>query len=201
MDSSLFTVHHIQMDDFAPPRIKPSVARLAAIFLKNGALTFGGGDATTAAIQRELVGNKRWLSDREFGTCYAVSRITPGTNLLAFCTAVGWRLLGWHGAFSALLLASIPGAVLLVVLTSFYDGVQRSPLMASTIHAALAATVGIMLASVWILLSPSLRRHPAPTLILVCGSLFLSLYASFSPLEVLAIAAAFGLLVPGGEGR
>ncbi|MEO8627652.1 MAG: chromate transporter, partial [Betaproteobacteria bacterium] len=155
-----------------------------------------GGDATTASLQRELVGNRGWLSERDFATCYAVSRITPGTNLLAFCTAVGWRMMGIRGALLALLLASIPGATLLVVLTGFYDAAPSHPIVLSAVHAALAATVGIMLSSAWILLRPTLRRRPALTVALVAASLFLSVYASFSPLEIIAVAAVAGLLVP-----
>ena len=184
------------MEDSEASKTKLSIGKLASVFLRNGTLTFGGGDATTASLQRELVGNRHWLSERDFGTCYAVSRITPGTNLLAFCTAVGWRMMGVRGALLALLLASVPGAALLIVLTGFYDAAPSNPIVLSAVHAALAATVGIMLSSAWILLRPSLRRRRLRTVALVAASLFLSFYASFSPLEIIAFAAVVGLLAP-----
>jgi chromate transporter len=176
-----------------------SVTRLARVFLRNGTFTFGGGDATTASLQRELVANRGWLSEREFGACFAVSRVTPGTNLLAFCTAVGWTLLGLRGALSALVLASIPGAVLLMLMTGFYDAATSSPWLASAIHAALAAAVGIMLAAVWLLLRRPLRRAPARTLVVAVPALLLSVYGFVTPLEVLALAAGFGLVAPEDE--
>jgi hypothetical protein len=37
-----------------------------------------------------------------FNLAYALSRLTPGTNLLAFCTAVGWLILRLPGALLAL---------------------------------------------------------------------------------------------------
>jgi chromate transporter len=177
-------------------RVKLSIAGLARVFLRNGTFTFGGGDATTAALQRELVANRGWLSEHEFGACYTVSRITPGTNLLAFCTAVGWTLLGLRGAISALLLASIPGALVLIVMTHFYGAATRNPWLTSAIHAALAAAVGIMLAAVWTLLRGPLRRRPGRTVMVAAPALVLSFYGLLSPLEVLALAAGFGLLVP-----
>ena len=175
-------------------RQKLSIAALARVFVRNGTFTFGGGDATTASLQRELVANRGWLSEHEFGACYAVSRVTPGTNLLAFCTAVGWTLLGLRGALSALLLASIPGAVVLMLMTGFYGAAARNPWLMSAIHAALAAAVGIMLAAVWTLLRGPLRRRPARTVVVAAPALVLSLYGLLSPLEVLALAAGFGLL-------
>jgi chromate transporter len=173
-----------------------SITALARVFLRNGTFTFGGGDATTAALQRELVINRRWLSEHQFGACYAVSRVTPGTNLLAFCTAVGWALLGLRGALWALLLASIPGAAVLMLMTAFYSAATRNPWLVSAIHAALAAAVGIMLAAVWALLRGPLRHGPARTLVVALPALLLSLYGLLSPLEVLASAAGFGLVAP-----
>jgi hypothetical protein len=37
-----------------------------------------------------------------FNLAYALSGLTPGTNLLAFCTAVGWLILRLPGALLAL---------------------------------------------------------------------------------------------------
>src|SRR5262245_43157660 len=153
---------------------KLSVAALARVFLRNGVFTFGGGDATTASLQRELVANRGWLSEQQFGACYAVSRVTPGTNLLAFCTATGWTLLGWRGALWALLLASIPGAAVLMLMTGVYRTALANPWSASAIHAALAAAVGVMLAAVWTLLRVPLRRMPVRTAVVTVPALLLS---------------------------
>ncbi|HEY3228552.1 MAG TPA: chromate transporter, partial [Roseiflexaceae bacterium] len=111
-------------------------------------------------------------------------------------TAVGWTLLGLRGALSALLLASIPGAVLLMLMTGFYGAATSNPWLLSAIHAALAAAVGIMLAAVWTLLQGPLRRRPARTVAVAGPALVLSLYGVLSPLEVLALAASFGLVAP-----
>ncbi|HTS52503.1 MAG TPA: chromate transporter [Burkholderiales bacterium] len=175
---------------------KLSARALARVFLRNGAFTFGGGDATTASLQRELVTHHNWLSKHQFGVCYAVSRLTPGTNLLAFCTAVGWTLLGLRGALWALLLASIPGAAVLMLMTGFYGAATGNPWLMSAIHAALAAAVGIMLAAVWALLRGPLRRSPARTVLVALPALLLSLHGVLSPLQVLALAAGFGLVAP-----
>jgi chromate transport protein ChrA len=56
--------------------------------------------------------------------------------------------------------------------------------------------VGIMLAAVWTLLQGPLRRRPARTVAVAAPALVLSLYGVLSPLEVLALAASFGLVAP-----
>ena len=50
------------------------------------------GSATTAVMHGQLVTKRRWLNDERFTLCFALGRLTPGTNLLAFCTGVGWLL-------------------------------------------------------------------------------------------------------------
>ena len=66
---------------------KPSLAALTRLYLKIGNTTFGGGDPTMALLQRELIG-RQWITRDDFALAYSLARVTPGTNILAFCAAV-----------------------------------------------------------------------------------------------------------------
>ncbi len=94
---------------------------LLLIFLRLANLTFGGGAATVAALQRELVEKRHWLSTADFGLSYALSRITPGTNLYAFCTAAAWLIDGTRSAILALVISSLPCCALVWLLTAGFD--------------------------------------------------------------------------------
>src|SRR3984957_6561754 len=84
-----------------------SVAELASIFGRFGNITFGGGSATIAVLHREIVSKRKWISEEVFALCYALSRVTPGTNLLAFETGAGWIVRGWSGALVSRLSLSL----------------------------------------------------------------------------------------------
>src|SRR5258706_14603515 len=86
----------------------PSLTDLIRAFVRYGIFTCGGGSPPIAVLQDELVDRRRWLNHEPFQLSYALSRVTPGTNLLAFCTAAGWLLRGWTGALVSLPAASIP---------------------------------------------------------------------------------------------
>src|SRR6266545_4318631 len=103
---------------------KLSLARLTGIYLRVGNLTFGGGDPTMAALQNELVVRHGWLTPEKYALTYALARITPGTNVLAFCAGSGWYILGWRGAAAAVLAASLPSAIFTVLLTAGYDAAR-----------------------------------------------------------------------------
>ena len=80
-----------------------SLRRLLFLSLRVGNSTFGGGEPTMAVFQRELVGRRGWLSPEQYGLAYGLARVTPGTNVLAFCAAAGWQLLKWPGALAVVL--------------------------------------------------------------------------------------------------
>jgi chromate transporter len=177
-------------------RTIPARAReLSAIFFRIGGLTFGGGNAGIAALNRELVSKRGWLSQSQFQFCYALARVTPGTNLLAFCVAVGWSLLGWPGALLAVLSLSVPSAVLVILFTHIYEAWRTYPMAQTVIRGLLAATIGIIVASAWILARPTFISgkwlRPA---VIITGAMILPLRYSTPPLRVLALAALVGLI-------
>src|SRR5262249_41881351 len=127
--------------------------------------------------------------------CYALARVAPGTNLLAFCVAVGWSLLGWPGALLALLSLSVPSAALVILITHIYESWHTHPLAQTVIQGLLAATIGIIVASAWALVRPALTSGKwIRTFVIVTGAIILTLRFSVSPLRVLALAALVGLI-------
>ncbi|MCX6592603.1 MAG: chromate transporter [Acidobacteria bacterium] len=169
----------------------PPLGPLAGLFLRIGNLTFGGGGPTIAAFQRELVTRRRWLTPEQFALSYALSRITPGTNLFAFCTCAGALLRGLPGALAALLAASVPSCLLVAVLTAGFDTASRFGAVNVAIDGAVAASVGILLASCWAIVAPYVTRANGLRTALIAGASFgLSMLAA--PILVLALAAAVG---------
>jgi chromate transporter len=172
---------------------KPSIPELSGVFFRIGNFTFGGGAATTAALQREMVERRRWYDTLQFGLCYALARVTPGTNLFAFSTASGWLLRGWWGAIAALLVVSIPSCVLVCLVTVGFDSWSRNRFFQGAIAGALAASVGALLASFWLLVRPYLnRQHVVQTVLILLGSIALSFFAHWSPIVVLLLAGIVG---------
>lgn len=172
-----------------------TLRRLSLIFLRVGNLTFGGGDPTMAALHSELVKSRGWLTPAQYGLAYALARITPGTNVLAFSAAIAWELLAWPGAILAVVAASAPSAVLAAFLTAGYESGRSNPLAMAAIAGTLAAAVGMMGTGAWQLIWPHLRAGRwVRSLVVVSASIVLSLVFSLSPIYVLGLAAVAGLL-------
>src|SRR3984957_8807141 len=123
---------------------RPRLIDVTTLFFRVGVTVFGGGDPTIAILQREFY-RRDWLSPEKFAIAFGLARLTPGTNMLAFCAATGWYLLGFGGALAAVLAITIPASVLVVWLTRAYDLTAHFRLAQAIAHAVLGAAVGTMI--------------------------------------------------------
>jgi chromate transporter len=55
---------------------------LATMFLRIGAITFGGGFVMIPLIEADVVHNNHWLTQQEFADATALGQITPGPVLI-----------------------------------------------------------------------------------------------------------------------
>jgi chromate transporter len=167
---------------------------LAWLYTRIGSTTFGGGDPTMAALQGELF-ERQWLTREQYGLIYALARVTPGTNILAFCAGTGWVALGWFGAALAVIGASVAAAGVATLLTAGYVAWRQNNWAMTAIGGMLAAATGLMAVAAYSLLKPHCR--PARWLraaVIFGAALVLALHFRFTPIQVLALAAVAGAL-------
>lgn len=141
-----------------------------------------------ALLQRELIGRK-WITRDDFALAYSLARITPGTNVLAFCAGTGARVLGFAGAVAAVLAVTVPSAILAVLLTRGFEAWATHPWATAAIGGTVAAVSGMMWASVWSLIRPYLGLRA----LLFTGGAFLAAWKfHVTPVPVILAAALAG---------
>ena len=174
------------------------LAPIAWVFARYANLTLGGGSATTAVMHGEIVSKRHWVSDEQFALAFALGRLTPGTNLLAFCVGIGWILNRWAGAVIALLAASIPCTLAVVVITVVFAEWQENAFAQAAIKGAIAAAVAITVKTVWTIAHPHFRPGNRTRVLLIGVAAFsLHVFVGVSPINVLLLAAVAGFLLPG----
>jgi chromate transporter len=179
---------------------RPALRSIASLYLRVGNLTFGGGDAITAVLQRELVLRHRWLTLEQHGLAQSLAKVTPGTAILAFCAATAWMLRGWAGAVAAVLAVSVPSAALTVLLTAAFTSLSGSTRAVAVLAAILASAVGMMWAASWLLVKPQLGRTTWLRTVVVVGGAFVAFSRwSISPVQVLVAAALVGFFWIGSD--
>ena len=90
-------------------------------FLKIGAFTFGGGYAMIPLIQREIVENKKWLTNKDISDVIAIAETTPGPIAINAATFVGYKTNGIKGAIASTMGVVLPSFVIIVLISAgFY---------------------------------------------------------------------------------
>ncbi len=175
---------------------KPALARVANAFLRIGNTTFGGGDTTQAALQREFVDRQGWITQEDYAIAFSLARITPGTNVVAFCAAIGARVAGWRGAVAGALAETVPSAAIAVAITWGYEAWRGNPWVHAAIAGAAAAVAGMMFASVWLLLRPHLRsmRQALRAMLFFAAAFIAAWEFRVTPLPIIGAAALAGFL-------
>ena len=177
-----------------PQTSPPSLRRLTEIFFRIGNTTFGGGLVTIAMLGRELVDTRHWLSRQKFELAFALSRVTPGTTIIAFCAAIGAVICGIAGAIAAVFALTAPSSALAVVILQGFESWQGNRIAMAAIGGTVAAVAGMMWSSVWTILRPhvgGLRRTLLTTLI--AGGAFLASWKyKVTPLNIIIVATLIG---------
>ncbi len=86
-----------------------------------GIMTFGGGYAMIAVIQRELGEKRKWVGNDELLDYIAISQVTPGVIAVNIATFVGRKRKGIPGAIVATLGVVAPSIIIILVIAAVLD--------------------------------------------------------------------------------
>lgn len=129
------------------------ILKLAVILFVINGMTVGGGYAMVPLLQKELVENHHWLTNKEFIDAIAIGQVTPGplTVMNAF---MGFKVGGLAGALVAMLASYLPSIIIVTLVTRNYLKYKESWIVKSSFNGIKPAVVGL-LAAVLIFLGKS----------------------------------------------
>ena len=86
-------------------------------FFKIGLITFGGGYAMIAVIERELVERKKWITHEEFLDIIAIAESSPGPIAINSATFIGHKVCGFLGSLFATLGVVLPSFTIIFIIS------------------------------------------------------------------------------------
>jgi len=175
-------------------------AEIFVEFFKIGLFMFGGGYGGIALFYRELVENKKWISEDEFLKIVGIAESTPGPIAINTATWIGYVLGGIPGSIIATLGVVLPAYLVItgvvVVLRPYLEqdlakAVFRG-INAAVIALILYAFIGLARSVLFVKETFSLD---VVSLMIFVVSLVLLLTTKITPIVVIGISALIGLLV------
>jgi chromate transporter len=171
-------------------------AEALRVWTRIGCLSFGGPAGQIALMHRELVDERRWLTETQFLSALNFCMLLPGPEAMQLATYAGWRMHGVKGGLAAGLLFFLPGALVILALSILYVSFGNLPWVAGFFFGIKAAVLAIVLEA---LLRVARRALKTNIDWLIAGLAFITLFGFNAPFPlIIAVAAIVGAMrVPG----
>lgn len=169
-------------------------------FFKIGLITFGGGYAMIAIIEKELVEKKRWIEYDEFKDIIAIAESTPGPIAINSATYIGYKKSGVLGAFFSTLGVVLPSFTIIFIISLFFDKFQSLTWVNYAFRGIQACVVFLILSAGIKMFIKSKKTifNAALFSLTVIGLILISLFSvNFSTIFIILIGGAIGLTVYG----
>ena len=165
----------------------PTPSEMLSAFGRIGLLSFGGPAAQIAVMHRELVDDRKWMTEAQFLRALSFCMMLPGPEAMQLATYAGWRLRGTFGGVLAGLLFVLPGAVVITALAAIYISYGEVPLV-QTLFLGVKATVIVIVAQALARLSGKALKGAGDVALAVAA--FVALFALHLPFPLIIALAA-----------
>lgn len=163
---------------------------LALLFLKLGAISFGGPAAAIGLMQEEVVRKRRWVTQQRYLDMLGITNLIPGPNSTEMAISVGFARAGWAGLVVAGVGFIVPAALITGAIAWTYDRYGTLPLAESLLAGVKPAVIAVIVIAVWRLGKIAVRD----AWLALLGTLALAAFlAKLSPLAILMGGGLIGM--------
>lgn len=162
-------------------------------FMKIGGITFGGGYAMLPMIQREIVEKRKWATDEEILDYFAVAQCTPGVIAVNTATFVGKKRKGIFGGIIATLGVIFIPMIIIFIIASFLKAISHVEAVKNALWGISIAVCATIFSSLIKMMKKSIKDFIGVLLFIL--ALFVSIFFDVSPIIVVVISAAIGIIV------
>lgn len=162
-------------------------------FFRIGLFTFGGGYAMLPMLQKEAVEHYRWATDEELADYYAIGQCTPGTIAVNTATFIGNKRRGFAGAAAATAGVVTPSLIIITLIAAFIRNFSDIPWVKHAFAGIRVAVCALIVNAVAKLWKSGVRD--AFGVVLFAASVAASVLFSVSPVPIVVLSAAAGILI------
>ena len=169
---------------------------VALLFLKLGALSFGGPAVYIALMHYETVHRRRWIDEQRFLDLVSATNLIPGPNATEMAIHLGLIRAGWSGLIAAGILFILPGMTATLLVAWAYVTYGSIPEVGWMLYAVKPIVIGIVIEALWNL---SRKGIKCPTTAAVSIGIVVLYLFGFNEIALLFGGAAVVLLFYGGR--
>ncbi|MDD2482639.1 MAG: chromate transporter [Lutispora sp.] len=164
--------------------------KLFSTFFKIGCFTIGGGYAMVPVIQREIVENKKWITQDEFLDAIALTNSLPGPLATNAATYVGYRMAGVLGAITGVFATALPSFLIILIIAIFFTTIKDSIVVQNIFSGIRPAVVSLIIYAV-IKLAKSIG-FKSKNILISLGTLLGMIFLNIHPFLAVIVSGIIG---------
>jgi chromate transporter len=150
------------------PDATPRLLEVSTLFLKLGAISFGGPAAHIALMEQEVVHKRGWLSREHFLDLLAATNLVPGPNATEMAIHIGFVRAGWPGLVAGGAAFILPAFLISLTLSVIYTRFGTLPQGEALFYGVNPAVLAIVLVATYRLGRSALADKRAIALGVAC---------------------------------
>jgi len=127
----------------------PGLGEVATLFLKLGAIGFGGPAAHIAMMEDEVVARRGWITRDRFLDLLGATNLIPGPNSTELAIHIGHARAGWRGLVVAGVSFIAPAVVIVTAIAWAYVRFGALPAVGAVLHGVKPVVIAIVVQAVW----------------------------------------------------
>lgn len=132
-----------------PQKQRQRLKELALVFLKLGAIAFGGPAAHIAMMDQEVVKRRQWLSGEQLLDLLGVTNLIPGPNSTELAIHIGYERAGWRGLIITGSCFILPAMLIVWALAAIYARYQTVPQVEWLLYGIKPVIIAIVVQALW----------------------------------------------------
>jgi chromate transporter len=164
----------------------PSFREATRLWAMIGLLSFGGPAGQIALMHKELVEERRWIGEERFLHALNYCMLLPGPEAQQLAVYIGWLLHRTAGGLVAGTLFVLPGALVMLGLSSFYMLYNDAPVVEALFFGVKAAVLAVVVEAVIRIGKRALRNR---AMVAIAVAAFLAIYAARLPFPLIIFLA------------
>ena len=176
------------------------ICEMVVSFFKIGIMTFGGGYAMLPMLQRELVENRKWVTEEEILNYFAIGQCTPGVIAVNTATFVGYKRCKIPGAIFATIGVVLPSMIIITIIAAVLSNFAHIPAVQHAFAGIRIAVSALIVASVIKLIKTNVKSI-AQIIIAVAAFVLVAVFGQNPVFAVIGAAVAGLCLGKWGERR
>jgi len=188
----------VSYKSLTPREQKQRLTELATVFLRLGAIAFGGPAAHIAMLDNEVVNRRQWMSREKLLDLLGITNLIPGPNSTELAIHIGYERAGWRGLLVAGSCFILPAMLIVWALAAIYARYQTVPQVEWLLYGIKPVIIAIVIQAVWNLGKKAAKDVPT----IIAGMVGIAAYlAGLNEILVLILLGIAVMLVKNWQAR